>query len=258
MLKNPQPISMETHRYKRLLPIPSYIFAKNQAIVPLVGAECAQAIHNFPIVFAKYGDAFVMMALLSLQPDNNLFVSQDGRWMGSYVPAVLRQYPFAIGLPAEGGDPVLCADSDSGLISDTEGQPLFDMDGSPTEGLRKMMEFVTGIERNRAVTVRAVNALAKHDLIVPWELTIQQPQGPRQINGLFRVDEVALNALPDEAFLELRQASALPVVYAHLLSLSCIDVLVRLAAAQTSPPAAGPASPLTGALDSNGDLVFNF
>ncbi len=261
MLKNPRPISRETHRYKRLLPIPSYTFAKEQALVSLVGAELAHAVHNFPIVFAPAGESFALMGMLSLQPQKNLFVGTDGRWLGTYVPAFFRQYPFAVGLPAEGGEPLLCADDDSGLISDTDGEALFDVSGDPSEGLRKMMEFVSEIERNRAVTIRAVNVLAKHKLIIPWEITLplEKDKPPQQINGLFRVDEVALNALPDEIFIELRQAGAMPVVYAHLLSLNCIDVLIRLTAAhaQTASTAAKPGM-LTGAVDPNGDLVFNF
>lgn len=259
MLKNPQAVSKETHRYKRLSPIQSYAFANKQAMVPLVGAECAQSVHNFPIVFAPYGDNFVMMGLLSILPDHNQFVAPDGRWLGGYIPAILRQYPFAVGLPAEGGEPILCADADSGLISDTDGQPMFEVDGNLSEPVRKMMEFVGEVERNRILTVRAVNVLSKHNLIVAWDITLQQAKGPHQITGLFRVDEAALNALSNDAFQEIRQAGALPIVYAHLLSLNRIEVLIRLAAAaQNSAQAAPKAALPQGAIDPNGDLVFNF
>jgi hypothetical protein len=260
MLKNPQAISKETHRYKRLLPIQSYAFAQKQALVPLVGAEMAQAVHNFPIVFAPLGESFGLMAMLSLQPENNLYVARDGRWLGSYIPAILRQYPFAVGLPAEGGEPILCADADSGLISDTDGQALFEVDGTLSEPMQKMMDFVSEIERNRAATIRAVNALAKHKLIVPWELTLQLASGPQHINGLFKIDEVMLNALSDEAFSEIRHSGAMPILYAHLLSLNRIDVLARLvqAQAQAQTGAAGKTAPLAAAIDPNGDLIFNF
>lgn len=258
MLKNPQAISKETHRYKRLLPIPSYAFAQKQALVPLVGAEVAQAVHNFPIVFAPLGESYGLMAMLSLQPENNLYVSPDGRWLGSYIPAILRQYPFAVGLPADGGEPILCADADSGLISDTDGQPLFEVDGSPSQTMQKMMDFVSELERNRVGTIRAVNMLAKHKLIVAWELSLQTATGAQQINGLFKIDEVALNALPDDAFSEIRHSGAMPILYAHLLSLNRIDVLARLAQAQAQAAAAGKTLPLAAAIDPNGDLVFNF
>ncbi len=258
MLKNAQPISKETHLYKRLLPVPSYAYAGKTAIVPLLGAECAQAIHNFPIVFAPYGESYVLMGLLSLQPERNMFVSAEGQWLGSYIPAILRQYPFAVGLPAEGGEPILCVDSDSGLISETDGQPLFEIDGTPSEVMRKVIEFVGELERNRAATIRAVNVLVKHNLIIPWDITLQAPQGPQKVNGIFRIDEAAMNALSNEDFLELRQSGVLPIAYAHLLSLNCIDVLVRLSNAGAPNQTAGKPAPLAAAVDTNGDLVFNF
>ncbi|HEX4889233.1 MAG TPA: SapC family protein [Alphaproteobacteria bacterium] len=258
MLKNPQPVSKETHRYKRLLPTPSYIYAQNQALVPLVGVECAQAVHNFPIVFTPYGESYVLMAMLSLQPDRNMFVSPDGKWLGSYIPAILRQHPFAVGLPAEGGEPLLCVDGDSDLISDTDGQPMFEVDGSPSETMRKVIDFVGELERSRAVTIRAVNMLVQHNLIIPWDITLNTPQGQQKVNGIFRIDEAAMNALPYDGFLELRQVGALPIAYAHLLSLNCIDNLVRLSSLNTGAPAAGASAAMTPAIDGNGDLVFNF
>ena len=258
MLKKPVPVTKDTHRYKRLLPVPNYLYAQKMAIVPLVGLECAQAVHNFPIVFTPYGESYVLMGMLSFQPDRNMFVTADGKWLGSYVPAILRQYPFAVGLPAEGGEPLLCVDADSPLISDTDGQPMFEVDGNPSEAMRKVIEFVGELERNRAGTVRAVNMLVKHNLIIPWEITLQAPngQGQQKVNGIFRLDEAALNALPPEDFLEIRQAGALPIVYSHLLSLNCIDNLVRLAGMHK--PNAATAKPAALPLDSNGDLVFNF
>ena len=260
MLKNPQTVSKDNHRYKRLLPTPSYVYAQKMAIVPLVGVECAQAVHNFPIVFTPYGESYVLMGLLSLQPDRNMFVTADGKWLGSYVPAILRQYPFAVGLPAEGGEPLLCVDEDSGLISDTDGQPMFEIDGSPSEIMRKVIDFVSELERNRAGTIRAVNMLVKHNLIIPWDITLRAPdgQGQQKVNGLFRIDEAAMNALPPEDFLEIRQAGALPIAYAHLLSLNCIENLVRLSGVQAPGQAAARPAPLAPAMDSNGDLVFNF
>lgn len=251
---------METHRHKRLLPTPSYLYALGQAIVPLVGVECAQAVHNFPIVFTPYGESYVLMGLLSLQPDRNMFVSADGKWLGSYIPAILRQYPFAVGLPAEGGEPVLCVDADCDLISDTEGQPMFEMDGSPSEILRKIIEFVGELERSRSGTIRAVNMLVKHNLIIPWDITLQgrNGQGQQKVNGLFRLDEAALNALTPDDFMEIRAAGALPIAYAHLLSLNCIDNLVRLSTLQVSAPAAAKPAPFAPAIDNDGDLVFNF
>ena len=49
-------------------------------------------------------------------PEHNLFVGPDGHWLGGYVPASLRSYPFRV-LGSEGsGQLALCVDEDSGLV----------------------------------------------------------------------------------------------------------------------------------------------
>ena len=57
-----------------------------------------------------------MVGLLSLQPGSNLFVAPGGQWLGAYIPAVWRGYPFRV-LPAEGDESsVLCVDEASEWI----------------------------------------------------------------------------------------------------------------------------------------------
>src|SRR4029453_11145526 len=70
-----------------------YSFAADTLAIPLTVAEFREAAVNFPIVFGG-GDNPMPVALTSLQPERNLFVS-DGRWQpGTYVPAYVRRYPF--------------------------------------------------------------------------------------------------------------------------------------------------------------------
>lgn len=57
-------------------------------------------------------------------------------------------------------------------------------------------------------------------------------QGERKLEGLFRVNEAALNALDNEAFLSVRKSGALPVAYAQLLSMQQLRVLGELAQAR--------------------------
>jgi len=66
--------------------------------------------------------------------------------------------------------------------------------------------------------------------------------GEHTLPNLHRIDEAALGKLSDEAFLGLRQASALPLAYAQLLSLNQLEVLQRLAGMQTEL-ARNPSSP---------------
>lgn len=48
------------------------------------------------------------------------------------------------------------------------------------------------------------------------------------LDGLFRIDEAALNVLDDEAFLKLRKSSALPLAYLQLVSTGQIALFQQL------------------------------
>jgi hypothetical protein len=69
-------------------------------------------------------------------------------------------------------------------------------------------------------------------LIVPWALDITRPDGQKQrISDLFQVDESKIATLPGEDLVRLRDTGALPLIYAHLLSLPRVSTLGRLAKA---------------------------
>ena len=66
--------------------------------------------------------------------------------------------------------------------------------------------------------------------LAPWPVTFKTPNGTEvKLEGLWRADEAALNALDDATFLKLRKVGALPIAYAQILSMSRLAVLSRLA-----------------------------
>lgn len=230
------PITPSRHAARRWRRNDSYAFAAVRAVVPLVGAELARAIVTFPVALIREGEGFVPAAVLGLEPNRNLLVAEDGRWLGGYVPAALRAYPFALGRVEE-GQQLLCIDEASGLITDGPGgERFFDDDGKPAEAVRQVMDFLTQVEQNRAATAAACAALQAKNLIEPWPITLTTEQGERKIEGLFRANEAALNAMDDEAFLTLRKTGALPLAYAQLLSMQQLAVLGRFAQARAPRP----------------------
>ncbi|MFW6380351.1 MAG: SapC family protein, partial [Halorhodospira sp.] len=51
-----------------------------------------------------------------------------------------------------------------------------------------------------------------------WPLELHLGEQPQRLGGLYRVDEARLNALEGAALERLRDAGALPIAYAQLLS----------------------------------------
>ncbi len=227
-------VSRERHRNKRWLSFGSdFRFAAQTAVAPLVAAELPKAMMAFPIGFIRSGEAINPAAILSFELNRNLFVANDGRWIGSYQPAVFRSFPFRL-IQADNDRLTLCIDEESGLITErAEGEPFFEGEEIGPR-LKQVMEFLTQLEQSKVITERACTALDRHGVIKPWPITVKSDDGDRKVEGLFQIEEAAFNALPIEAFDELRQAGALMIAYCQLLSMQHLSVLGRLSDAHAT------------------------
>jgi len=230
------PLDARLHRDHAWLPFADYAFAANDTLVPVVAEELGQLLPTLPLAFQRR-DAddgaparFELVAVQSLTPRLNLMVHPDGRWLGGYIPAHYRGYPFRL-LPV-GDDQrlALCIDLDSGLLLDTaedQGTPLFTPEGQPSEPLARIMAFHEKLEKNRRLTQLAVEVLAQRELICAWPLKLGEGD-EQHVDGLYRIDEAALNALPAEQLGKLRQGGGLAIAYAQLFSQHRLSQLSRL------------------------------
>jgi len=265
------PLSRTRHANKRLIVSELYPEAIGMPVVPLVGAELARASICMPIGFAPEGAAedstprFTPVAILSLQPGKNLFVTPSGEWLGDYTPSLFRGYPFAL-IRVDDDNPddltVAVDEASSRLTDRPEGIALFDESGEMAGHLRNMVEFLRQVEASAKTTTMACACLVAHDLIVPWSLSVQTSEGePQSVGGLYRVDEARLNALPDEAFLDLRRTGALVVAQLQLLSMQRLSVLPRLVQLQGQLAAAEQNRPKLGDmldLGQSDEITFSF
>ena len=223
------PISQSRHNTKHWKRYTSYAFAASDAIVPLVGPELPKASMSMPIAFIEQAEQFLPVALMGVEQGHNLFVVPDGRWAGNYVPAFLRSYPFGL-MKTEDGEFVLCFDEASGLIADgAHGEAFFNEDGTPAKAVAEILGFLQEVEKGRHYAQTTCEMLKRHGLIQPWPITLKTQTGGQQIAGLYRIDEVALNALSGDTLKELQQAGALAMVYCQLLSMQHLALLGKLA-----------------------------
>jgi SapC len=257
------PVTATHHRGKAWRRSGTYAHAAGIAAVPLVGVEFGRAAIAMPIGFLKHLNRYVPMAMMSPVAGRNLFIGPAFQWLGSYVPAALRVYPFRLGHTNETEQAILCVDEDSGLIGDADGiaEEFFDADGNPPPATKAAMEFLARIEANRIATDLAVAALDDAGLIQPWSLKIMNDGQETPIDDLFKVDEAALNSCDNETFLKLRKSGALPLAYMQLLSMGQVNVfeqLIRLQQ-QLAPPKQRQISSLDEIFEmaSNDTLKFN-
>jgi len=223
-------ITTERHGKKVWKKVTDYAFAASETVIPLVGAELGKAVLSMPIGFIKLDAGYQLVAINSLQPGTNLYVAPGGKWLGTYIPASLRAYPFKLARQEGSDESILCIDEASGLVVDSaeDGNAFFDDQDKPAQGIKDILSVLSKVEVSRAATQGAVNALADAGLITPWALNLKQGEEVVPVKGLFHVDEAALNKLDDEGFLTLRKAGGLALAYAQLLSMEQIALLERL------------------------------
>jgi len=156
------------------------------------------------------------------------------------VPAYIRRYPFLLArLSPESDELSLCFDPTSGAVGEgKDGEPLFDGD-QPSDATKAILEFCEQFETAGQRTSAFMEELKKSGLLMDGEVAIQ-PEGYEQpfvYRGFQMIDEEKLREMRGDELRKMNQNGMLPLVYAHLFSLSQMrDVFSRQLAQGTAPP----------------------
>ena len=215
---------------------------------------------GMPIAFLCVDEKYSVVALLGLEPETNYFVDKDGGWQGKYIPARYRAYPFVLAKnEAEEEKLVLCINEDSGLLNDDDSaEAFFDDEGELSATVKQLTEFLSASHGGLQSAARICKLLNQHKLFKPWELEIELEDGKKRIEGLFSIDETALNELSDEAFIELRQSGALIVAYCQLLSMQRITDLAQFAQLKSKADSQPPTNELNlDGINEGGNISFH-
>jgi hypothetical protein len=223
------PVNKEVHANKRVREISSFDFASKVHIAYVTLQEFTRAASIFPIVFLedKDKDEFRPVVMLGLNPGQNLFVDGAGKWRASYVPAVIRRYPFAL-TPSTDGQYVVCIDEASSLVSDTEGAAMFDITGAPTQVIENVKRYLSELQQMEVLTHEFCAFLAKNNMFTQLNLRVRENGAFKDISGCYVINEERLYNLSNELFLAIRDKRYLSAVYAHLISLAQTERLVKL------------------------------
>ena len=124
----------------------------------------------------------------------------------------------------------LCFDPTTDVIGAfDDGEPLFE-NGQPTELTRNILGFNEQFEQAAQRTGAFMKELTDLDLLMEGEVSIQQDgnEQPFIYRGFQMVNEEKLAQLRGDQLRKISQSGLLPLVYAHLFSLSLMrDVFAR-------------------------------
>jgi hypothetical protein len=242
-----EPISLDLHGKMKVRSMTSMPAMGSSHAVPLTVDEFSLVQRNFPIVFSSGGPP-VPIALMGLNEGVNVFLDENGRALDPtiYVPAYLRRYPFLLArLRPDTDELSLCFDPTSGTIGDfEEGEPLFDGD-QPSDATKAILDFCEQFEAAGQRTNAFIEDLVKSDLLMDGEVAIQ-PEGfdqPFIYRGFRMVDEEKLRNLRGDELRKMNQNGMLPLLFAHLFSLSQMRDVFARQMQQGKAPAAVPAQP---------------
>ena len=227
MFKKIVPITIKDHKNTKVKSIDNFDFVKNIHLASVMVHEFSRAASTYPIVFLedKVNDQFRPVVMLGLQEGENLFV-QDGKWSASYIPAIIRRYPFALSKTGEDNRYVICIDQDSEFINETEGQALFNEDGTGSEVIDRVKKYLTELQQMEIFTEEFCKTMKHENMFTPLNMKVRVGDEIKNVGGAYVINEERFNSLSDEKFVELRKKQYLPVVYSHLSSLAQIERLL--------------------------------
>ncbi len=237
MFQKVVPVNRDRHASKKIKQTADFSFASQFHIAYVTIHEFARVAAIYPVVFTedKEHDQFRPVALLGLEAGENLFIDKDGKWQASYIPAIIRRYPFALSQVDDDNNFVVCVDEDSDLLSDTEGSAMFDENGEPTQIIENVKRYLAELQQMDVMTRDFCKFLTEHNMLTPLSMRVRHDGMVKSISGCYVINEERFNNLSDDLFLEIRNKHYLPAMYAQLISLAQIERLVMLKDDQAEP-----------------------
>lgn len=225
------PVNSEQHLNMKLKPVSDFSFAADQHAVSIAVHEFSRCAPIFPIVFLKdaEGTEIKPVALFGMEKGQNLFIVK-GQWGATYIPAILRRYPFVSVMDGDGERMGICIDINSGLLNESEGTPLFTEAGEPSEALEKTKKFLTELSTMEVFTKQFCDHINSLGLFRALNVSYEFGGQKRSLGGCHAIDEKKLQELDDQTFLDLRAKKYIGAIYSHLSSLGQMEKLSHLAA----------------------------
>ena len=235
-----EPLSSEAHANYKLRPADKAAFVVGQHAIPLTVDEFTLVQRYMPIVFTV-GENPVPIGLMGMNEGVNVFVDDEGGFAqnGMYIPAYIRRYPFMLAkLHPDAQELSLCFDPTTDLIGPfDEGEPLFD-EGKPSEFVTSVLKFNETFEEAGARTANFMKDMEEMGLLMDGEVTIQADgaEQPFIYRGFQMVNEEKLNDLRGDQLRKIHKNGMLPLLYAHLFSLSLMREIFGMQVSQGKMP----------------------
>ena len=236
-----EPLSSNVHGTMKIKAVDKAPVIGSTHAIPATVDEFPLLARHYPIVFSA-GDDPVPLALMGLSEGVNAFLDESGKALDPhiYIPAYIRRYPFLLAkLRPDTDELSLCFDPTIGAIGDfDDGERLFDDNGEPSEATKAILQFCEQFETAGQRTQAFMQDIKQSGLLMDGEVAIQPEGAPQPFvyRGFRMVDEEKFRELRGDELRRMNQSGMLPLIFAHLFSLSLIrDVFARQVELGTGP-----------------------
>lgn len=227
MYQNVEAINSITHLKCGIKEINSLSYVKELIHVPITIAEFYESCKDYPIVFAKdASESWSALALVGFKEKENLFIDEKGQWeKNRYLPAFIRRYPFIFVSQPNSEELTLAFDVTCKEENcQNKERAFFDEEAKAMPFLQGIMSFLTQFQNDAKATAEFIKQLYDWGLLEARMANIVTPSGETfTLNGFFVINEEKLRHLSKKKKEEINAKNAIPLITAHLISLSNIQ-----------------------------------
>lgn len=221
-------------------PVTGFGFARPMAVVPLAVAEMSRVAQALPVLFYKAGERWQAVAVMGPVLGTNVYVSREGKWQASFVPALLRVYPFRLD---EAGELGLWDGYNPEPLAAEGAQPFYKGEHL-APWLQQTVKFLKTVHIGLGAVHLSLEQLEEVGALAPWEVPgIERPQPERALAGLYAIDPKRFETLDDALVLEFFHSGALRWMQSHLDSLHHAERFKALAKSIVAPEITAPRQP---------------
>jgi len=209
-------------------------FAAGANFIPILLTELSEVTQELPVLFVPIGESeFALAAITGVQKESNLLI-RNGSWLGRYVPAFLRRYPFiTLGNPSDTSQFTIAIDDQAQCLQGAslkglpaQKHPLFEKD-KPGKKLEELIPFLQKFHLDNQQTYAFCKRLQELNLLVKSDLGVQDKQGKKyQVNGGWLIDEAALKALDPKLIQEFFVSDWLQKIYQIQFSIKNFPLMI--------------------------------
>jgi len=139
-----------------------------------------------PVVFIKQEDTFMPFGVQALNPNENLNITRDGKWVNSYIPEAYRLHPFFL-ITSKDGKQFLGVDEETGFISEKEENPFFNEKGELSDETKKVADYLVRRYNFKKLTRNICSLIEKYSLLSEYKITIRTKDSETTVTGLLQL-----------------------------------------------------------------------